>query len=85
MDTTGNEDRILRAWQNSRFELVLSPQILEEMGRALVYEKLQKYRWMKEKEVVALVELLAQESLLVAGNVRVKASRDPDDDSLRNE
>lgn len=78
----GKEDRILRAWQRGGFELVLSPQILEEMGRALLYEKLQKYRWMKEKEVVALIELLAQESLLVAGNVSVKASRDPDDDKF---
>ncbi|MGH2360369.1 MAG: PIN domain-containing protein [bacterium] len=31
----GNEDRILHAWQRGAFELVLSPQILEEIGRAL--------------------------------------------------
>jgi putative PIN family toxin of toxin-antitoxin system len=36
----GNEDHIIRAWQRGAFELVLSPQILEEMGRALFYEKL---------------------------------------------
>jgi len=27
----GKEDRILRAWQRDAFELVLSPQILEEV------------------------------------------------------
>jgi len=31
----GTEDRILRAWQREAFDLVLSPQILDEMGRAL--------------------------------------------------
>lgn len=28
----GSEDRILRAWQRGAFDLVLSPQILNEMG-----------------------------------------------------
>ena len=40
----GNEDQIIRAWQRGAFELVLSPQILEEIGRALFYEKLRKRR-----------------------------------------
>jgi predicted nucleic acid-binding protein len=31
----GTEDRILLAWQHDAFELVLSPQILDEMGRRL--------------------------------------------------
>ena len=38
----GTEDKILRAWQEGTFELVLSPPILEEIGRAMFYEKLQK-------------------------------------------
>ena len=42
----GNEDRILRAWQEGDFDLVLSPGILEEMGRTLLYEKLSKYHRM---------------------------------------
>ena len=33
----GNEDRILRAWQRGAFQLVVSRQILEEMGRVLFY------------------------------------------------
>lgn len=48
----GNEDQILRAWQRGAFELVLSPQILEEVGRALFYEKLQKFRWMTGEEII---------------------------------
>lgn len=78
----GNEDRILRAWQRGVFELVLSPQILDELGRALFYEKLRKARWMSETEVVSLLRSLAQESLLVPGQVRVTVSRDPEDNKF---
>jgi hypothetical protein len=78
----GKEDRILRAWQRDAFELVLSPQILDEMGRALFYEKLRKARWMTEEEVAALVRSVAREAILVPGRVRIEASRDPDDDKF---
>ena len=78
----GIEDRILRAWQRGVFELVLSPQILDELGRALSYEKLRKFQWMTEREIIALLQTLAQESILVSGRVTVKASRDPEDDKF---
>lgn len=78
----GNEDRILRAWQRAAFELVLSPQILDEMGRALFYEKLRKARWMTEEEIVVLLQSLAQESVLVPGRVRVEVCRDPEDNKF---
>jgi putative PIN family toxin of toxin-antitoxin system len=78
----GKEDRILRAWQHGAFELVLSPQVLDEMGRALSYEKLRKARWMTGEEVAALIRSLAQQAVLVPGRLRVKVSRDPDDDKF---
>ena len=78
----GIEDRILRAWQRGAFDVVLSPQILDEMGRALYYEKFRKARWMAEEEIVALLQSLAQESLLVPGKVRVGVSRDPEDNKF---
>lgn len=78
----GNEDQILRAWRRGRFDLVLSPPILEELSRALFYEKLQRFRWMSEEEVVALLQALAQASELVSGRMAVKASRDPEDDKF---
>lgn len=78
----GNEDRILRAWQRGVFGLVLSPEILEEIGRVLSYRKLQKYRWMTEIEISALLEILAQESVLVPGATIVQASRDSEDNKF---
>ena len=78
----GQEDQIVRAWQRGVFELVLSPPILEEMGRALFYEKLRKFRWMTVEEVAELLQALAQGSMVVSGRSKVKASRDPDDDKF---
>ncbi len=78
----GNEDRILRAWQGGAFEVVASPQILEEMGRALFYEKFRKSRWMSAEEVTSLLRLFAHECLIVPGNVKVTASRDPEDNKF---
>jgi len=78
----GNEHHVLRAWRRGRFDLVFSPAILEELGRALMYERLRKYRWMREAEVIALLEALGRASELVPGIVAVTASRDPDDDKF---
>jgi len=78
----GNEDKVLRAWQRGAFELVLSPQILDEMARALFYERIRKFRWMSEDEVLTLHQYLAGESVLARGKASVKASRDPEDDKF---
>jgi putative PIN family toxin of toxin-antitoxin system len=78
----GTEDKILRVLQHGKFELVLSAPILEEIGRAILYEKLQKCRWMTKEELTSLIQLLAQESILVSGTTHVRVCRDPDDDKF---
>src|SRR2546421_12968352 len=78
----GNEDRILHALERGGFELILSPAILEEIGRALAYEKIKKYRWVTDEEVLLLIEGLANKSTLVPGDAKVTLARDPDDDKF---
>lgn len=78
----GKEDRVLRAWRRGAFDLVLSPEILREIGRVLFYPKFQSARWVTEAELVALLETLAKESFLVAGQVTVEVCRDPEDDKF---
>jgi putative PIN family toxin of toxin-antitoxin system len=78
----GNEDKLLRAWLRGAFELVLSPAILEEIGRVLTYDKLRRSRWMTDAEVVLLLETLAQEGVVVPGTPLVRASREPEGDKL---
>ncbi len=78
----GNEDKIMRAWQRGAFDLVLSPAILEEIGRVFYHEKILKARWMTEAEIVLLLETLAQRSVLVPGTMSVRACRVPEDDNF---
>jgi putative PIN family toxin of toxin-antitoxin system len=78
----GNEDQILRAWRRGAFDLVLSPAIIEEISRVLLYERLRRSRWMTEGEIAELLEALAASSFIVTGRIAVKASRDPDDDKF---
>lgn len=76
------EDRILRAWRRQAFELVLSVEILVEMGRVLLSPRIRRLRWMTDDEVVSLLELLATGSLTVLGRLPVRVCRDPDDDKF---
>ena len=78
----GQEARILRAWRAGAFDLVVSPAILEEIGRVLTEARLRRRRWMADDEVVALLEGLAQEGVVVSGRVPVQVSRDPADDKF---
>ena len=78
----GNEDRIMRLWRHGAFELVLSPLILEEMARALSYERLRRLRWMTQADITTLLQALVGESILVPGKATVKVSRDPEDDKF---
>lgn len=40
LSATGAPARVLAAWRGGRFELVASPQLIEELRRALAYPKL---------------------------------------------
>ena len=42
LSPTGNAARVLRAWERGEFELLVSPALLEELGRALAYPKLRR-------------------------------------------
>lgn len=78
----GQEARILRAWRAGTFELVVSPAILEEIGRVLTEARIRRRRWMTDDEVAMLLECLAQESVVVPGGARIQVSRDPTDDKF---
>lgn len=76
----GNERRILDAWRRGAFDLVLSPPLLEELGRVLSYPRIRDARWMTDAEVLELLEVLAADGIVVEGRLDVRASRDPNDD-----
>ena len=78
----GTPAQLLRAWLEGRFELVVSPMLLEELERALAYPKLRER--IRPDEAEALVAWLRREA-----NVRDDPteppgshSADPGDDYL---
>jgi len=67
LSRTGAPARLLLAWQEGRFELIVSPGLLAELGRALAYPKLQ--RLIPTSDAEAFVAWLSRSALL---------ARDPD-------
>lgn len=79
---SGSPARILLAWQEGRFELIVSPALLAELRRALAYAKLE--RLIPPQDADAFVAWLSRSALLArdpAGPPPIHAT-DPDDDYL---
>jgi putative PIN family toxin of toxin-antitoxin system len=73
---------VLRAWLEGRFDLIVSPLLLEELERALAYPKLAER--INAEETAALIDWLRREAILVEDPVEHPTSRseDPRDDYL---
>ncbi|HEU6439183.1 MAG TPA: putative toxin-antitoxin system toxin component, PIN family [Terriglobales bacterium] len=67
LSRTGTPARLLLAWQEGRFELIVSPALLAELGRALAYPKLR--RLIPTSDAEAFVAWLSRSAVL---------ARDPD-------
>jgi putative PIN family toxin of toxin-antitoxin system len=78
----GTPAKVLRAWLDGRFDLIVSALLLEELERALAYPKLAGR--IKPEETTALVEWLQREAILVDDPAEPPTSRseDPGDDYL---
>jgi putative PIN family toxin of toxin-antitoxin system len=78
----GTPARVFRAWLEGRFELIVSPLLLQELERALAYPKLAER--IKADEAIALIDWLRREAILVEDPAEPPTSRseDPGDDYL---
>lgn len=82
LSRNGTPARVLRLWADGVWELVCSPQLLDELRRTLTYPKLAKH--IHADEAAALLSLL-QDEALVLRDPQVPpstASSDPDDNYL---
>ncbi len=77
----GHPAQILQAWQEGRFELVVSPPILAEVRRVLLYPRLQRKHGWSEAEVDAFLDRLRAAALVVPGQINLQVvTEDPTDD-----
>ncbi|MBI2934084.1 MAG: putative toxin-antitoxin system toxin component, PIN family [Chloroflexi bacterium] len=75
--------KVIRAWEKRKFELVTSPQILDELGRVLFYPKIKENKWMTDREARRLITSMADDSILAAGKLNLKVIEDdPADDKF---
>ncbi len=78
----GSPARVLRAWLEGGFELIVSPHLLEELERALAYPKLRKRVPAEDaRDVVDWLASAAEMAEDPDGPPKVR-SRDPGDDYL---
>jgi putative PIN family toxin of toxin-antitoxin system len=78
----GTPAKVLRAWLEGRFDLIVSTLHLEELERALAYPKLAER--IKIDEAARLIDWLQRETILVDDPAEPPTSRskDPGDDYL---
>ena len=78
----GTPAKVLRAWLEGRFDLIVSPLLLDELERALAYPKLAER--INAEEATALIDWLRREAILVEdpSEPPTSLSEDPGDDYL---
>lgn len=78
---TGAPAALLRRWLDGEFELIVSEQLLDELGRALGYPKLRSR--VSDDEAAAFIDLLRRAAVLgIDARPPARQSRDPGDDYL---
>lgn len=77
----GHPAQILSAWQRGDFDLVVTPQIIEEVRRVLLYPRLVKKHKMDDAEVDEFLLGLKTAAIISPGELEVKVIQDdPTDD-----
>jgi putative PIN family toxin of toxin-antitoxin system len=70
--SVGHSAQILDAWRTGKFQIIISPQIIEEMRRVLFYNRIRKRSFMTEDEVNILLDSLEHSSIQTKGELQLK-------------
>ena len=80
----GSVAKLQQLWLSSAFELVVSEEILEEIGETLQKTHIQKHLRLKPEEIVGILELIREKAFIVTKD-QYKTDRiveDPDDNKF---
>lgn len=80
----GSVAKLQQLWLSGGFELVVSEDILEEIGETLQKSHIQKQLHLKPEEIVGILELIREKAFIVTKD-RYKTDRiveDPDDNKF---
>lgn len=79
----GTSGHIIRAWRQGRFEVVISEDILQEMGRLLIRPKIQQRLGWTPEEVNELLFFIYKRGIATPGKIRLRVVKDdPTDDKF---
>ncbi|MEA3285810.1 MAG: putative toxin-antitoxin system toxin component, PIN family [Candidatus Marinimicrobia bacterium] len=79
----GNPRKVLDYWKMNSYELICSPEIIDEYEDVL-YRMLNKVKNSNSELVEAFLSLLVKSATLIHPHHNTKLSRDPDDDVFVN-
>jgi len=77
----GAPAQVFDAWRSERFQLLMSPAILEEMGRVLRYPKIATYHGWSEERLRTWLEDLARLALMTPGRLTLAVIQDDPPDN----
>jgi uncharacterized protein len=73
--------QVFDAWRAERFQLLMSPAILEEIGRVLRYPKIVAYHRWPEEQLRTWVEDLAHLAVMTSGTLTIAVIQDDPSDN----
>ena len=76
---TGSPKQILDFWEQGRFELFVSAEILAELDRVLRYSHIRKIHKQDDTDIDRFIELLAREATVVAPVTQLAVATDESD------
>jgi uncharacterized protein len=77
----GPAAEITRRWEKGEFDVVVSPELLAELGGALQYPKVAKYIQFSQEELSSFLQRYANSAVSVSLETRLEVIEDDPDDN----
>lgn len=81
LSTKGSPAKIIDRWEADEFDIAISKPMLDELERALGYERVKKYFKSPQERISALLKRLKTVGIFVAPQTEVKVIEDDLDDN----
>jgi putative PIN family toxin of toxin-antitoxin system len=78
----GSPARVIDLWEAELFDLATSPQLLEELERALEYDRVKKYFKQPQEKISTLLKRINSVGIVVDPQIELDVIDDDPDDNL---
>ncbi|MES0361288.1 MAG: putative toxin-antitoxin system toxin component, PIN family [Anaerolineales bacterium] len=81
ISSKGSPDRIMELWEEERFKVVISPEIIGELGKVIHYPKIQEKYHLPGQYVAQFLELISNQAIVIKPVREItQIKSDPEDD-----